>query len=125
MVVGGYAVAFYGYPRFTGDFDVWVEPSDENLQRIMTALDEFGYEISDLEIVDFESETIAFHIGTPPVRIDIMNKISGVNFQDCFGRKETRDIDGVKINYISYQDLLSNKKAAGRLKDLDDLENLK
>ena len=124
LIVGGYAVAFHGHPRYTGDIDIWVKPSQENAAKLMKALDSFGFDPEPLEELDFEAETIAFHLGVPPVRIDILNKIAGVKFDECYPNKVEIEVEGLKIYYISYQDLLTNKKASGRLQDLSDLENL-
>ena len=74
LVVGGYAVAFHGYPRFTGDFDIWANGTNYNLEKLIKAIEQFGFESGQLKNIDFEHEVVAFHLGTPPVRIDIMNK---------------------------------------------------
>jgi predicted nucleotidyltransferase len=124
LVVGGYAVAFHGYPRFTGDFNIWANGTNYNLEKLIKAIEQFGFESGQLKNIDFEHEVVAFHLGTPPVRIDIMNKISGVKFTDCYQRKEELSIDGLTIHYIGYDDLIKNKKASGRHKDLSDIENL-
>ena len=124
LIVGGYAVAFHGHPRYTGDIDIWVKPSQENAAKLRKALEGFGFDAEPLAELDFESETIAFHLGVPPVRIDILNRIAGVKFDQCFENKVEIEIETLRINYISYQDLLTNKKASGRLQDLSDLENL-
>jgi hypothetical protein len=124
LVVGGYAVAFHGYPRFTGDIDIWIRPTQENATNLMKALNSYGFEASPLAEMDFEAETIAFHLGVPPVRIDILNRIAGVKFDECFANKVELAIDNLQIWYISYHDLLKNKKASGRLQDLSDLEHL-
>ena len=124
LVVGGYAVAFHGYPRYTGDIDIWINSSKDNAERLVKAIDEFGFDAEPLKILDFEQEVIAFHLGTPPVRIDIMNRIAGVKFSECYSRKLELEIEGMPINYIAFQDLITNKKASGRYKDLSDIENL-
>jgi hypothetical protein len=124
LIVGGYAVAFHGHPRYTGDIDIWVKPSEGNAAKLRKALDSFGFDAEPLTNLDFESETIAFHLGVPPVRIDILNRITGVKFDQCYANKVEIEMEGLRINYISYQDLLTNKKASGRLQDLSDLEKL-
>ncbi|RDC61498.1 hypothetical protein [Adhaeribacter pallidiroseus] len=124
LIVGGYAVAFHGYPRYTGDFDIWINASGENADNLIRAVDAFGFETEGLQNLNFETETIAFHLGTPPIRIDIMNQISGVKFNECFSRRIVTEVNGVTSNYIGLPDLLKNKKASGRLKDLNDIENL-
>ena len=125
IVVGGYAVAFHGYPRYTGDFDVWIRPLSENASNLISAIDAFGFETVGLQNLNFETETIAFHLGTPPMRIDIMNQISGVKFDECYLKRIETEISGVEIKYICLEDLIKNKQASGRLKDLNDLEHLR
>ncbi|PIQ21450.1 MAG: hypothetical protein COW65_09000 [Cytophagales bacterium CG18_big_fil_WC_8_21_14_2_50_42_9] len=124
LVVGGYAVAFHGYPRYTGDMDIWINSTKENAEQLIKAIDKFGFDAKPLKGHDFEQEVIAFHLGTPPIRIDIMNRIAGVKFSECYSRKNELEIEGMLINYIAYQDLITNKKASGRHKDLSDIENL-
>ena len=124
MVVGGYAVAFHGYPRYTGDMDIWINSTKENAEQLVKAIDEFGFDAGPLKILDFEQEVIAFHLGTPPIRIDIINRIAGVKFTECYSRKIELEIEGMPIKYIAYQDLIVNKQASGRYKDLNDIENL-
>ncbi|MDB5261129.1 MAG: hypothetical protein JWQ14_410 [Adhaeribacter sp.] len=74
LVVGGYAVAFHGHPRYTGDLDIWVNATNNNLAILIKTIEQFGFESVPLKNIDFENEVIAFHLGTPPVRVDIMNK---------------------------------------------------
>jgi hypothetical protein len=125
LVVGGYAVAFHGHPRYTGDIDIWVNPTNSNAGNLIRAVEEFGFEVEPLKQVDFENETVAFHLGSPPVRIDIMNRmISGRKFMDCYPRRVEMEMEGIKIYYIGQQDLIANKKASGRHMDLGDIENL-
>jgi predicted nucleotidyltransferase len=124
LVVGGYAVAVHGHPRYTGDLDVWVNSTKANAEKLRQVIDAFGFDAAPLAELDFEKETIAFHLGTPPVRIDIMNRISGVTFTDCYPQRMEVIVDGVRINYISFHDLIKNKRASGRGKDLNDVENL-
>jgi hypothetical protein len=124
LIVGGYAVAFHGHPRYTGDIDIWVNPTKANAGKLIRAIEAFGFEVEPLKQVDFENETVAFHLGNPPVRIDIMNRISGTKFSDCYPRRIEMKIEGISIYYISQQDLLENKRASGRQKDLGDIEHL-
>jgi predicted nucleotidyltransferase len=124
MVVGGYAVAFHGHPRYTGDIDIWINPTKSNAAKLIRVIEDFGFEVEPLKQVDFEDETIAFHLGSPPIRIDIMNRISGLRFSDCYSRKVEMEMEGIKICYIGRQDLIANKKASGRHKDLGDIEHL-
>ena len=124
LVVGGYAVAFHGHPRYTGDLDIWVNSTNNNLEKLIKTIEQFGFESDLLKNIDFVNEVVAFHLGTPPVRIDIMNKISGVKFLECYPRKQKLKIGGLTIHYIGFDDLIKNKKASGRHKDLSDIENL-
>jgi phage replication-related protein YjqB (UPF0714/DUF867 family) len=124
LVVGGYAVALYGYPRATGDIDIWVAISKENAQKITEALKQFGFDVPELKEELFLEKAKNIRMGEPPIRIEILTSIDGVEFPDCYKNKNTLTIDGIEINFISFQDLKKNKKASGRLQDLADLENL-
>ena len=124
LVVGGYAVALYGYPRATGDIDIWVAVSKENAPKIIEALKEFGFDVPELKEELFLEKGKNIRMGEPPIRIEILTSIDGVEFPECYKNKNTLTIDGIEINFISFQDLKKNKKACGRLQDLADLENL-
>ncbi len=124
LLVGGYAVAFYGYPRATADIDIWIATNKENARRMVNALSEFGLKGSEVKESVFLQPGKMIRMGFPPVRIEILTEISGVKFKTCFARRIETKIDGIKVNIISKPDLLKNKKASGRHKDLDDLENL-
>ena len=124
LVVGGYAVTFHGYPRYTGDLDVWVNKTSENGLNLINAIQEFGYETDELQQKDFENQILSFYLGVSPIQLNIVNQISGVKFKDCFDNKNQLEIEKIKINYISKTDLIKNKKASGRHRDLDDVENL-
>ena len=124
LLVGGYAVGLHGYPRATGDMDIWIALDASNSQKIAEVLIEFG--IPDELITDtmFMEKDRVIRMGIPPVRIEIITGASGVDFPDCYSRREVVEIEGVPVNFISLEDLRVNKKAAGRHKDLDDLEHL-
>ena len=124
LVVGGYAVMRYTQPRYTGDIDVLVEPSAENAERVYSALKKFGAPVSTLSPQDFAQPGYFYQMGVPPNRIDILMSIAGVEFQDAWTRKELAVIDGQKIAFIAKGDLIASKRAAGRPKDLADLEAL-
>lgn len=124
IVVGGYAVGVYGYPRATIDLDVWVRSSPENAQRIVSALREFGFESVVPESAVFLSERTIVRFGLPPFRIELMTSISGVSFDPCATRAVPVDLGGVTAPFISLSDLRVNKRASGRHKDLNDLEHL-
>ena len=123
MLVGGYAVGYHGYPRPTGDMDIWIAVDAKNAERVTAVVRDFGFGAavsSDL----FLQPRKVIRMGLPPVRIELLTSISGVSFQDAFSRRVRGVIDGIDINLISLADLKANKKASGRLKDLSDLEQL-
>jgi hypothetical protein len=124
LVVGGYAVACHGHPRATGDLDIWIALHPENARRIVDALCAFGFAPASLSPELFLKEKQVIRMGVPPVRIELLTTISGVDFQQCYARRMTADLDGVQVNLLSLDDLKVNKKASGRLKDLSDLEKL-
>ena len=124
LLVGGYAVGYHGYVRATGDMDIWVEPTAENAKKVLKVLAEFGFPASSLPPGTLEKHDQIIRMGIPPVRIELMSSISGVEFDSCFSKKVVDQIDGVIVNIIGREELKSNKKAAGRHKDLDDFEHL-
>jgi predicted nucleotidyltransferase len=124
LIVGGYAVGFHGYPRYTKDLDVWVAVDPENAKKIKRALDEFGFAESGLTENDFLTPDEFIQLGYPPVRIDIATACEGVDFITCFELKETIDIDGIQVNFIDLENLIRNKKALGRPQDVADISNL-
>lgn len=124
LLVGGYAVAHYGYPRATGDMDIWIAVNETNALKISNVIIEFGMpkEIVDKKMFLVKDKVI--RMGNPPVRIEVITGVSGLDFDNCYSRKVTADIDELSVYIISLNDLKINKKAAGRHKDLDDLEHL-
>lgn len=124
LIVGGYAVALYGYPRATGDMDIWIALSADNAQKVAGTLKEFGFDTPQLKQELFLEKGKNIRMGNPPLRIEILTSIDGVDFNDCYKNKKTVNIDNIKINFISLKDLKKNKKASGRHQDLADLENL-
>jgi len=124
LVVGGYAVALHGYPRYTRDIDIWVELSEENATHIVEALEQFGFASLGLKESDFLVKEQVIQLGYAPNRIDIITTLSGITFAECYDKRVPVEIDGVKINFIDLDSLRKNKKATGRLQDLADLENL-
>jgi len=124
LVVGGYAVSIHGYPRYTGDLDIWVNPTLKNSVKVLDCLNEFGFSSLELTENDFIKEYGIIQLGYPPVRIDIMNTLDGVTFDDCFKNKSIIEIDSLPVNFISLNDLIKNKKATARPLDIDDIENL-
>lgn len=124
LVVGGFAVAFHGYPRFTGDIDFWVEPTVENAQKLIRVLDQFGFGEVGLTSEDFTNPGKVVQLGYPPYRIDIMTGADGIEFKDCWEQKQEHIFEDTKIHFISLHHLRINKQKTGRKKDLDDLEHI-
>lgn len=124
LLVGGYAVVLYGYVRYTGDIDIWIKPSNHNADLVVDVIDEFGFGSLNLSRNDFNKEDQIIQLGYPPNRIDIITSVEGVNFHECYPKRKSFEIEGIEIQTISIDDLKTNKKAVGRHKDLDDLENL-
>ena len=124
LVVGGYAVAYHGYPRYTKDIDIWIDIDPDNASRIVKALEQFGFASIGLTPEDFlETETI-IQLGYPPNRIDLITSLSGVDFKDCYANRESVEMEGVVVDFIDLENLRRNKKSSGRAQDLADLENL-
>jgi hypothetical protein len=124
LVVGAYAVALHGYPRFTKDIDIWIESAEDNAARLMKALDEFGFGSVGLKEEDFLEPEQVIQLGYAPNRIDLITSLVGVEFGRCYEMRVEVSIDEVKVNFIDVENLKKNKKAAGRLQDLADVENL-
>jgi len=124
LIVGGYAVAFHGHPRYTKDIDIWILMEKSNAENILKTLVEFGF--SDLEITenDLVSPEVVIQLGYPPNRIDLITEVSGLTFKDCYEKRVIVDVEGVKINFIDLESLKKNKKSSGRHQDLADLESL-
>jgi hypothetical protein len=124
LVVGGYAVALHGYPRYTKDIDIWVQLSPENATKMIKAIDQFGFGSLGLQINDFLEPDTIIQLGYPPNRIDILTTLVGVDFDACYNDRVEIQIDEIDINFISLENLKLNKKSSGRFQDLADLENL-
>ena len=124
LLIGGYAVGYHGYPRATGDMDVWIAIHPENAQKMVSVLKDFGFDHPELNSGLFLQENKIIRMGHPPMRLEISTGISGVEFEECFSSRVVDMLDDVEVNIIDLPHLKANKKAAGRLKDLADLENL-
>lgn len=124
LVIGGYAVSIHGYPRPTGDLDVWVATDKDNAGLLVDTLKQFGFDVPELKPALLYKDQQTLRMGIPPVRIEVISDISGVEFSTCYERRQTADLDGVPVSVISLSDLRINKKAAGRSKDLVDCEKL-
>ena len=124
LLVGGYAVATYGYVRATNDLDIWVEADPDNAQRIVNALQEFGFPANQLKRELFLTSDQIVRMGVPPLRLEILTSISGLRFKPCYEEREVVQMGNLDVPVISLVRLRENKRAAGRAKDLVDLENL-
>ena len=124
LVVGGYAVAFHGHPRATGDLDLWIATSPENVVRIRRALEEFGFSRELVASAPLAVSGKVIRMGNPPLRIELLTSVSGVDFDACHRRRETLIVDAIEVAFISLADLRANKRAAGRAQDIADLEDL-
>jgi len=124
VIVGGYALAFHGAPRYTGDIDVLVRAEDANAQKILAALSDFGFSELDLSVNDFSDPDRVLQLGMPPVRIDILTSLTGITWQEA--TTDTLDLDygGVPVKVVGREALLTNKRATGRAQDLADIEAL-
>lgn len=124
LLVGGYAVGFYGYPRPTGDMDIWISRSRINAEKVVSVLEKFGFTSPELTVELFTLEKSIVRMGIPPFKLELITFIDGVEFAQCFSERVIAEIDEIEVNLISLKNLKINKKASGRLKDLNDLENL-
>jgi len=125
LIIGGYAVAYHGHPRYTKDLDVWVEPTPENAERMVAALERFGFGSLGLTAADFLDPDKVIQLGQPPIRIDVVLGPAGVEFEACYASRQTQVIDGVAVNFLDLDSLRRNKAATGRPQDLADLEHLR
>ncbi|MCI0450740.1 MAG: nucleotidyltransferase [Chlorobi bacterium] len=125
LVVGGYAVSFHSRPRYTDDLDIWINKTTENLHKLINTLNQFGFQNISIDESDFLNKAKVYRIGNPPLRIEILNEIDGIKFDDAIKNKVTgkyEDLTG--ISFISLGDLIKNKKASKRKKDKHDLDYL-
>ena len=125
LLVGAYALAAHGYPRATMDIDLWIMPSLDNAEAVLRALQRFGAPLEELTIADLQKDDTVFQIGVAPRRIDLITGVSGLQFKKAFAHSIEIDIEGIKIHILSVEDLIQNKIATGRIKDLADVEVLK
>lgn len=124
MIVGGYALAFHGAPRYTGDIDIFIRADNENAERIMKALEEFGFGSVGIEMSDFIFENKVVQLGVPPVRVDIITSISGVTWDEAFSSRIEGEYGDVPVYFIGIDQFIKNKRSIGRKKDMADLEAL-
>ena len=125
VVVGAHAVAFHGYPRFTGDIDLLLRPTPENAGRVMAALGAFGFRSPGLSAADFVRPDAVVQLGVAPNRIDLLTAITGVGFDEAWTGRTAGALGGVPVSFLGYEALLKNKQATGRSRDVEDLARLK
>jgi hypothetical protein len=124
LIVGGYALGIHGYPRYTGDLDIWINPTIKNAHKMVKVMEDFGFSSLGLTEKDFSENGNVIQMGYPPFRIDVITKPDGVNFEDCYKNKLLVDYEGVQMTVIGFEDFKKNKNASGRPKDIQDLNNL-
>lgn len=126
IIIGGYAVILHGYSRTTGDLDVWVNKTEDNYKKLVAAFSAFKMPLMGMTKENFlsNSNMDVFTYGRPPVCIDIMTSVKGMTFDESFPKSTLRKVEGIEVRLIDYRDLLSAKRASGRHKDLDDIENI-
>jgi len=124
LVVGGYALAFHGHPRYTKDIDIWVWIDPENAEKLMAALDAFGFSSLGLSARDFTVPGYVIQLGHAPNRIDLLTSVTALDFDDCYQKRRTLSLDQLDIPFLDLESLKKNKQALGRHQDLADLEHL-
>ncbi len=124
MIVGGYALAFHGKPRHTGDLDIWINITSENARSMVQVVKEFGMQSLGLKEADFLRPGYITQIGYPPLRIDILNNIDGLEFKEAKKEMQIIDTDGLSVKYIGLHDFVKNKLASGRPQDLTDIKEI-
>lgn len=124
VIVGGYAVAFHGRPRFTGDIDIFIEASDANSRKMECVVRKFGFPETDLTARDFNRPDTIIQLGVPPNRIDLITSIDAVEFQEAWDSRVETTLDGEPVGFIAKDLLLKNKKATGRAQDIADIQQL-
>ena len=130
MVVGGYAVGLHGYPRYTGDLDIWINKTETNVDKLLNAIREFGGPLAQINKEQFlkyatkQSPSPGVSFGRDPLRIEVVSSIDGVDFEDCYLRAMTNKMLKTELKYIGFEDLKRNKLATGRTKDKADIEEL-
>jgi len=125
LIVGAFAVSFHGYPRYTGDLDIFIRPTPENADRVLRAISEFGFGSLKVAKEDLQNPDLVVQLGRSPVRIDLLTSISGVAFDEAWAGRCDATIDGLRTQYIGRDELIRNKEATGRARDLGDAEELR
>lgn len=125
LIVGGYAVTFHGYPRFTGDLDIWVDRSEQNARNIVAALKSFGFDTPNLGSDLFTGKDVITRMGVEPMKVEIFTHIPGLTFDWSYNNRAKLNLDDVgEVPFVSLDDLKISKKTSGRAQDLADLEKL-
>jgi predicted nucleotidyltransferase len=124
LLVGAYALAAHGYPRATLDIDFWIWPDSGNASAVLRALTRFGAPLDNLSVTDLQTEGLVFQIGVAPRRIDIITSLDGLNFDEAFAHAKSVEIEDITVHVLSVEDMIINKRATGRTKDLADVEML-
>lgn len=124
LVIGGYAVGYHGYPRYTGDIDIFIAISATNGNAMIRVFKDFGFDVGGMEADFFCDAGQVIRLGREPMKVEIVNQIDGVTFAECYPRRTRARFEGLSINFISFDDLLKNKRASGRTKDKQDVEVL-
>ena len=124
LLVGGYAVNYYGYPRATADMDIWIAMNPHNGEKLVNVLKDFGFNLPELSLELFQDKNKVIRMGVPPVRIELITTIDGVDFAECYANRVETKLDDIQVSLIDLKHLKLNKRASGRYKDLNDLEHL-
>ena len=124
LVIGGYAVNFHGYPRYTKDIDFWIWLTQENIHKLIKVIDDFGFGTLGLKETDFEDPENIIQLGIEPYRIDLLVDLEGADFEKCYQQRTSVEIDKTHLDILSLDDLIKAKKISGRLQDLADAEQL-
>lgn len=124
LVIGGYAVNYHGYPRYTKDIDFWIWLTSDNIKKLLQTVTNFGFGSLGLTEQDFSSPENIVQLGFEPYRIDLLVDVEGLNFQECFTKRKEVEVDDINVHFLGLDDLIKAKKIAGRLQDLADAEQL-
>jgi predicted nucleotidyltransferase len=124
LLIGGYAVGYHGYARATEDMDIWVAIHPDNAQKLVTTMKAFGLDDPNLTPELFLQKPKIIRMGFPPLRLEITTSISGVEFDECYQARIMDELDGVEVNVVDLENLMKNKRASGRTKDIADVEKL-
>jgi len=125
MLVGAFAMAYHGYPRATGDIDIFFRPDPHNAKKVWDSLEEFGAPTNQITLQDLQTPGTIFQVGISPRRIDFINRISGVTFDEAYSDRKSVEISGLPVNILSLEKLILNKSSSGRPKDLVDVQTLR